>query len=150
MPRIIDPAKSDNPGPPRLFLISGARTITPINPYTTEGIAARSSIVGFIILITDRGTYSLRKKATDTPSGAPIIIAPKVTHSDAVIIGKIPYFPNCGCHSFAKRKFFNPYLNIKGSPSLKIKRAISSNADIAENAAAINNLFTVFSPTNFI
>ena len=86
-PRITEAASTERPGPPMVARIHGASTITPRNPKTTEGMPASSSMVGLTTFITGLGTNSLRKMAPATPSGAPISIAPKVTHSEATIMG---------------------------------------------------------------
>ena len=79
MPRMMDAARIESPGPPIYSRIKGARTITPRNPKTTEGIPASSSMVGLMMRITRRGRNSFKKIAPAMPSGAPISIAPKVT-----------------------------------------------------------------------
>jgi glycosyltransferase involved in cell wall biosynthesis len=58
--RIKDAASILKPVPPKYTLIIGTSTISPKNPYTTEGIPARVSITGFKILLIVRGASSAR------------------------------------------------------------------------------------------
>ena len=87
MPRMTEAASTDKPAPPKCARMNGASTITPMKPYTTDGIPASNSIVGLMTRVTGRGTNSIRNTAAAIPSGAPMTIAPQVTHSDATIIG---------------------------------------------------------------
>jgi hypothetical protein len=77
-------------------------------------------------------------------------MAPRVTHSEATIIGKIPNLPISGCHSEEKRNPFSPYRNMNGKPSLMIKSAIRRRAERAEKAIPSRMTRTPFSPISFM
>ena len=74
------------------FCIHGTITAKPNNPYNTDGIPAKSSTAGIIILDTPFGATSAMNIAVSNPIGTPIIKAPIVPQIDAIIIGSIPYF----------------------------------------------------------
>ncbi|GAH90140.1 unnamed protein product, partial [marine sediment metagenome] len=59
-------------------------------PYTTEGIPARSSMIGFNVFCTTGDENSARNIAQARPNGIPTTRAPAVTMSEPMIIDKIP------------------------------------------------------------
>lgn len=82
--------------------IKGTTMITPQAPYTTEGIPARISITGCIILRKEFFAYWVRKIAVNKHIGAEMRIATKLTHSEPIINGRKPNFPFNGNHSLVK------------------------------------------------
>ena len=78
------------PVPPKCTLIIGTSTISPKNPYTTEGIPASVSITGFNILRMVRGAISAMKIAQSRDNGTAKSNARAVIPKDPTIIGKIP------------------------------------------------------------
>ena len=68
----------------------GTKTNTPINPYTTLGIAAKSSMRKAHVLDTLRGASSDKKMATPMPSGTAIKSASVEETSVPKIKGRAP------------------------------------------------------------
>ena len=60
------------------------------DPYTMDGIAAKSSTIGFKNALRRFPANSLIKRALPTPKGTQINTAPKVTQKDPNINGRIP------------------------------------------------------------
>jgi len=87
----IEPERAVRPvGRENIFFIKGAKVTIPINPKTIEGIAAKSSMVDFIISLILGGAISAMYIAEPIPIGTEIITAPKVTKREPKINGNIP------------------------------------------------------------
>src|SRR4030042_6916065 len=134
MAKIIEAAKRDKPGPPRYSRMIGTNKMTPKNPDTTEGMPAKSSIVGFKKTSKRGGQNSARVTAQARAKGTPITMDPKVTAREEIIMAKIPKWPLVGAHLALNRKSFIPAFKMTGSPSLKMKTVMSKRTQIAENA----------------
>src|SRR5215204_5179382 len=74
-------------------------------PYTTVGMPARISRIGFKIERAFGEAYSLRYRAAASPSGSEIVIAIKLVVSVDVTSGQIPYLPMPGDHSVVPKNF---------------------------------------------
>ena len=79
MPSSTDAAKSERPRPDRLSRMNGTMTTRPKNPYTTEGMPAKSSTPGLSRAATLACANRDRKMAHKSPMGTPIRRAPAVT-----------------------------------------------------------------------
>src|SRR5579883_1608727 len=87
----IDPVRAVRPlWVWKRLLTAGATTESPTNPITTDGIAARSSIVGFRTSRSQPGETSARNVAAASPSGTAITRAPAVTTIDPSASGTRP------------------------------------------------------------
>src|SRR6185369_13696078 len=69
------------------------------NPYTTVGIPARISRMGFNVERAFSEAYSLRNRAAASPRGSETHIAIKLVIRVEVTRGQIPNFPTPGDHS---------------------------------------------------
>ena len=85
------------------------------NPYNTDGIPAKSSTAGIIILESQFGAISEINIAVSNPIGTPIIKAPNVPYIEAIIIGNIPYFgsSDVGYHCVPKINLVNDFPSAK-------------------------------------
>ena len=113
---------TDKTNPP-LFWSNGAKTTNAKNPYATEGIAAKTSIIGLIICLNLNESRSLRQTAADIPNGTHTIIDPKTT---IALPTKIDSAPNSsgwpdGYHRVEVKNSLNPSMWKNGNASLKIK-----------------------------
>ena len=92
MPRRTDPASQVSPvGTEKFTRIKSVRTIRPKNPYTTDGIPARSSIAGLNMAFTRGEASSAMTIAHAIPRGAAMTIAPMVTRTVPTHSGRVPY-----------------------------------------------------------
>ncbi len=93
IPNRIDPASQEYPisrWPGNVSLRRGTRTVSPKNPYMTEGIPANTSDMLFKTDLNLDGATSDMNIAAATPMGTANSIAPAVTSRVAVIIGTVP------------------------------------------------------------
>ena len=92
MPKRTEPASQVSPvGTEKLTLITSVRTIRPKNPYTTDGMPARSSIAGLNTAFTRGDASSAMTIAHAMPRGAAMTIAPMVTRRVPTHSGRVPY-----------------------------------------------------------
>jgi len=94
--------------PPICVLTSGTKTMSPKNPYTTDGMAARVSMTGLSILLMNWGASSAMKIAHKKEKGTAMASERKVMHKDPTIIVNTPYSPSEGAHSQPNMKFIKP------------------------------------------
>ena len=113
-----------------IFLMIGTIKSIPKNPYTTEGIPAKSCINGLMIFEMLLGDISAKNTAVNIPMGTPIMIAPNVPLKEHNIKGKIPYILFDGCQSFPKIKLKKPISNIAGNPHISIYNVIKATKPI--------------------
>ena len=114
-----------------------------------EGIPARSSTAGLMILYSRFGQNHTRKTAQRMPSGTPTIIAPAVTYTLPTIIGKMPYILFPGFHVFPRRKSATPILPMAGTPLANRNIQINPTARMDTAAAAMNTHFITASFISF-
>jgi hypothetical protein len=118
MASIIEPARAVNPiGRWNTSLIIGTINWMPIKPITTEGIVAKTSIMGFKSSLIGLGASSPIYIAAPTPKGKAITIAPTVIKVEPKSKGTRPNFSilDVGAH-------FVPVKNWKkGYPEKNLK-----------------------------
>ena len=68
----------------------GTSQMTPRKPYTTEGMPAKSSRVGFNTILRRLGENSASTMAQDRPRGTPMTMAPRVTRTEEMIMDRMP------------------------------------------------------------
>src|SRR5204863_2420147 len=83
---------------------AGTTTITPQNPYTTEGTAASSSIPYATGAATAAGRYSPTSRAAPRESGTAKIRAMIEVTTVPYTNGSAPYTRLAGCHTVPSRK----------------------------------------------
>lgn len=98
------------------FLTKGTTTVMPKKPYITEGIAAKTSTIGFKIKTSFLFAISLKNVAVKTPKGAAKKTAPAVAKMEAKIKFLIPKTFNSGTHCEPKINLKKPILKIAGEP----------------------------------
>lgn len=129
-----------NPVPPKFSLTSGTKTVSPKNPYTTDGIPANVSITGFSIFRMYSGAISTMNIAHNIESGTAISNARAVTASVPTIMVPDPNIPFVGSHIKPEIKLNNPYSTIAGYPSMNMKTIIIIIVNIEKIAHMNSNL----------
>ena len=135
------------PSPPILLRTKGTITHKPKKPYTTDGIPARRSTAGFIILYSFSGQNLARYTAVRIPIGTPIITAPAVMYILPIIIGKIPNTSLLGFHFCPKMKSKKPIFVMAGMPFAKRNMHINATDRIDTQAHSMNTTSITFSLT---
>src|SRR4030042_4303284 len=104
----------------------GTNQMTPRKPYTTEGMPARSSRVGFNTIFRRFGENSASTMAQDRPRGTPMTMAPRVTRTEEMIMARMPKWPLVGAQWLGRMKFFSPVEGMRGKPSRKKKMGMGA------------------------
>jgi len=117
MPRMMDAANSDSRGP-QVVADEGHQPDDPRKPYTTEGMPARSSRVGFNTIFRRFGENSARTMAQDSP-GHTDDHGPRVTRTEEMIMAKMPKWPLVGAQWLDRMKSFSPTERMRGKPPEK-------------------------------
>jgi hypothetical protein len=111
----------------------------------TEGMAARSCMVGLSTIAAHGGVHSHRKIAQANPKGIPSRRAPRVTQKEPKIMGRIPKDPWLGTHRSPRMKALGPIFQINGRPSPNMKIAIRARMEIEEKAINKSIFSMIFS-----
>jgi hypothetical protein len=112
-----------------------------MNPYITEGIEAKSSMIDLTVSLSENGKTSAIVIAVHTPSGIEIARAPNVTITEPYNKGKPP-------NKFDSRSQFRPKSksvpNIENArpPSLTTKKSIRKRMTM-ENEAQRNRISSI-------
>ena len=105
----------------------------PIKPITTEGMVAKTSIIGFSNSLIGLGASSPIYIAAPTPKGSAMIIAPIVTIVEPKSKGSNPYFSvEVGAHFVPLKKSKTGYCvkNLKELYIRKIRIRVRTKIDI--------------------
>ena len=124
---IIPPFSMVNPiGALNTTMINWFINVNPMNPHTTEGIAARSSMIILNVSLSFGLQNSDTNIAAPSPKGTAIHIAKTVTLKVPTIKAKAPYlllFSEVGCHStLVRNSFKSKPLKRKPAPSRNTKK----------------------------
>jgi hypothetical protein len=111
----------------KIFLINGATILIPIKPITTDGIVAKTSIIGFNVSLNAFGASSPIKIAVPIPSGMAIIIDAIVVRREPTSKGTKPNLSCVGAHLIPPKKF------IAGYPMKNLTELYKSRARIMLN-----------------
>jgi hypothetical protein len=107
-------------------------------------------MAGLNMFLRLAGANSARKMLQQIAMGTPIIVAPSVTDTEPIIIGKIPNAPWLGAHFIPKMKLKTPTLAMIGMPFININTVISASTDNVERAITKNIRSDSFSLNFFI
>jgi len=142
MPRIIPPANTLNPLPPNVSRMKGTTTISPKNPYTTEGIPANNSTNLLSNDPTALGAISAINKAAANPRGTAHDKATRVTPSEPMNIAPMPYILLAGFQVRLNKKLLKPTWVTRGIPRANINTVIRI-MDNMDMPALIINCFSI-------